>query len=349
MKSCIASVCWVMSLCLIMATSASAGEDVHTLARLGGQMDQNEKTSLEEQVAKNPGDIESRTKLLGYYFVKGRQDADAKSAKRRHVVWLIENAPEAEVLGSPPGLLLKARDYKGYDRAKQAWLKKIQAAPEKSSLLKNASQFFLLDDPEIAEELLLKGQKLDAKDPYWPSSLGQLYSLEIMSLPMGPERTATAEKAFRQYELAYELSGDEEKDSLLSYLAKTALAAGLKDEAKKIAMEMLKDDAPGWNRGNQIHHGNLTLGHIALLEGNLDEAKSRLLLAGKTPGSPQLNSFGPNMALAKELLERGESEVVLEYFELCKKFWDSPRRGLEQWTEDVKANRIPQFGGNLAY
>jgi hypothetical protein len=55
------------------------------------------------------------------------------------------------------------------------------------------------------------------------------------------------------------------------------------------------------------------------------------------------------MLLAKELLERGETEVVLEYFELCKKFWASPHRKLEQWAEDVKSNRIPQFGGNLAY
>lgn len=349
MKSSIASVCWVMSLCLIMATSASAGEDVHTLARLGGQMDQDEKASLEEQVAKNPGDIESRTKLLGYYFIKGRHDADAKTAKRRHIVWFIENAPEAEVLGLPYGELDEITDPEGYRLAKQAWLRNIKKSPDKTSLLKNASRFFLFHDRKTSEELLLKGQKLDAKDPYWPSSLGQLYSLEIMRLPMGPERKATAEKAFRQFELAYKLSGDEEKDGLLSYLAKTALAAGLKDEAKKYGEKMLDDDAPGWNRGNRIHHGNLTLGSIALMDGDVEEAKKRLLLAGKTPGSPQLNSFGPNMALAKELLERGESEVVLEYFELCKKFWDSPRRGLEQWTEDVKANRIPQFGGNLAY
>lgn len=55
------------------------------------------------------------------------------------------------------------------------------------------------------------------------------------------------------------------------------------------------------------------------------------------------------MLLAKELLKLGETEVVLEYFELHKEFWTSPRRQLEQWTDDVKANRIPQFGANLAY
>ena len=59
-------------------------------------MNSDEKASLEKQVAKNPNDIESRTKLLGYYFINGRQDPDARSARRRHVEWLIENAPESE-------------------------------------------------------------------------------------------------------------------------------------------------------------------------------------------------------------------------------------------------------------
>jgi hypothetical protein len=170
-----------------------------------------------------------------------------------------------------------------------------------------------------------------------------------MPLPAGPERKAAAKKAFQQFQLAYDLSDGMEKDAILVSLAKTAFDAGLNDDAKAFATKLLEGDGDDWNRGNRIHHGNLILGQIALSNGNVAEAKSRLLLAGKTTGSPQLNSFGPNMRLAKELLERGETEVVLEYFELCKKFWKSPHRQLEQWTADVKSKRTPQFGANLAY
>lgn len=339
----------VVLVLLITSGTAWSGEDAHNLARLGSEMNSKEKLSLEEQVAKNPKDIESRTKLLGYYFIKGRKEADAKSARERHVLWLIENAPESEVLGLPYGQLDKIPDPKGYELARQAWLRMIAKSPENLSSLRNASNFFLRHDRKLSEELLLKGQTLDPKDPLWGASLGQLYALELMFLPEGPARQATAKKAFRQFASAYELSDPMERDALLSDMAKTALAAGLTDEAKKRAEEMLEDDSEGWNRGNRMHHGNLILGRIALVEGNVDEAKSRLLLAGRTEGSPQLNSFGPNMQLAKELLERGEREVVLEYFDLCKKFWTSPRRDLEQWAEEVKSNRIPNFGGNLAY
>lgn len=294
---------------------------------------------LEVQVAKNPDDVDARTKLLGYYFIKGRQDADARPNRERHVVWLIENAPEAEVLGLPYGKLDKILEAEGYERARQAWLKILEKSPENVSVLRNASSFFLLHDRKLSEELLLKGQSLDAKDPQWPASLGQLYSLDLMSLPAGPARKAVADKAFQQFKLAYDRSDALARDSLLIRLAKTAFAAGLNDDAKAFATKLLEDDAAGWNRGNRIHHGNLILGQIALADGDVGEAKSRLLLAGKTPGSPQLNSFGPNMQLAKELLERGETEVVLEYFELCRKFWTSPNQNLDRWADDVKANR----------
>lgn len=76
-------------------------------------------------------------------------------------------------------------------------------------------------------------------------------------------------------------------------------------------------------------------------------AAGYLLEAGRTPGSPQLSSFGPNMQLARELLEAGETRPVLEYFELCRKFWPSP--ALDAWAAEVRAGQIPEFGANLKY
>lgn len=64
-------------------------------------------------------------------------------------------------------------------------------------------------------------------------------------------------------------------------------------------------------------------------------------------GAPTLNSFGPNMSLAKELLERGEREVVLEFFELCRTFWECEEGRLDTWSDDVRRGEIPNFGANL--
>ena len=215
-------------------------------------------------------------------------------------------------------------------------------SPENLGALRNAAKFFLLKDRELAEELLQRGQQRESENPRWYSSLGQIYSLGLTSLPIGANRTATATKAFEQYELAYERASPTSRSFLLSDLATTALEAGKVMDASKFAERMLDNDAAGWNRGDRVHHGNLILGRIALARGDTDEAKSRLLLAGQTEGSPQLNSFGPNMLLAKELLERDETEVVLEYFELCK---SSGARQGETWSNgSTTSNQIEPQG-----
>jgi len=110
--------------------------------------------------------------------------------------------------------------------------------------------------------------------------------------------------------------------------------------------ELYRDDP---NYGNAVHKGHLVLGRVALMNGDVSTARSELLLAGGTPGSPQLDSFGPNMRLAKELLEAGENGVVLEYFELCRRFWMMGSQELARWSAAIHESRMPDFGPNLRY
>ena len=54
------------------------------------------------------------------------------------------------------------------------------------------------------------------------------------------------------------------------------------------------------------------------------------------------------MLLARELLEKGERDVVLKYFELCGQFWDHAEM-LKDWRQTVTSGGIPKFGANLVY
>jgi glutathione S-transferase len=88
---------------------------------------------------------------------------------------------------------------------------------------------------------------------------------------------------------------------------------------------------------------------LALRGGEVAEAKRYLLLAGKTPGSTSLAAQGPNMALARDLLERGESAAVLQYLEECGSFWGGNRGRLAEWMALIRAGLKPDFGANVTY
>jgi hypothetical protein len=91
-----------------------------------------------------------------------------------------------------------------------------------------------------------------------------------------------------------------------------SLAVGRTEEARQFATDMMvlnekySRGVPEKANGDVVHNGNLVLGIIALDEGRIEEAKWRLLAAGRSTGSPVLGSFGPNMSLAKGLLAKGE-------------------------------------------
>ena len=138
----------------------------------------------------------------------------------------------------------------------------------------------------------------------------------------------------------------------LGHAAKESFNQGHDEEAKALAQEM-QDLAPAykkdWNYGNAVQDFNLVLGRLALKSGDIDAARDHLLAAGRSPGSPQMDSFGPNLTLARDLLATGDKAIVLEYFELIRKFWKLDYGKLDQWKKDIEESRSPDFGANLLY
>lgn len=137
---------------------------------------------------------------------------------------------------------------------------------------------------------------------------------------------------------------------MLDYAAKLAVKVSELNDAQSYAQELLKPSTDPENAyGNAIFFANLVLGQVALRQGNIEGAKAHLIAAGKTPGSPALDSFGPNMSLAKDLFEAGERGATLSFFDECRAFWKMDRGKLNQWADQVNSNRMPDFGSNLLY
>jgi hypothetical protein len=132
--------------------------------------------------------------------------------------------------------------------------------------------------------------------------------------------------------------------------ANAALNVGRTERAAHWAQELL-DMAQGHenesNYGCAIHTGNIILGRIAVQSGDIQAGKRHLLAAGNTPGSPTLNSFGPDMLLASQLLALGETETVLQYLDRCRAFWD--RQELGQWKLAIARGEEPDFERNFHF
>lgn len=144
-----------------------------------------------------------------------------------------------------------------------------------------------------------------------------------------------------------------ERITNLTDLTLAAYQGGDISKAKKFAtdlqseVEALKGQATG---SAQLgwHKSNIVLGLIALDEGRIDAANAFLIAAGKpATKSPTLQTFGPNMLLAKRLLEKGQREAVVQYLDLCSSFWSHDRGNLSAWKNSIATGKIPDFGKQI--
>ncbi len=314
----------------------------------GRNMTPQQAEKLEAQVAADPDDLTARTRLLEYYMMRQYRSPDDRAARERHVLWIIEHQPEAEVAGEPEGSLDRILNPAAYGKASDLWRKQVKENPKNVTIISHAARFFTLHDRPTAESLYQQAIALEPDNPAWPQRLAHLYGLD--SLHRDQVNIVMARKSLAAYKQALEKVTRSRRASVLTDAAKMAVRAEAWKEAKDYATEVLDaamEGSASWNFANAIHDGNMVLGLVALHDGNVGQAEKYLLQAGKSTGSPQLSSFGPNMTLAKALLEKGRQEAVIDYLELCGKFWTKSKT--DEWIGVIKAGQVPDFGANLRY
>jgi len=98
-----------------------------------------------------------------------------------------------------------------------------------------------------------------------------------------------------------------------------------------------------WNYGNAIHDGNRILGLVSYNEGNIDAAVSYLIMAGESTGSPQLDTFGPNLDLADLLMRKGKIDAVVVYLRGVQKFWRMDEGIVDRWITAIEQGKRPKL------
>lgn len=170
--------------------------------------------------------------------------------------------------------------------------------------------------------------------------------MELTSELVNTLKTAALNEAQNSLEKLGVATSDEETFCALPRAAFAAFNLGQFDEAERLAevtLTLAERFKNSWNFGNALHSAHSILGLLALKHDDRPGAIEALHASGATPGSPQLNSFGPTMQLAIALLEVGERDAVLRYLDQCSAFWKLGSSSLAIWRRKIMAGEMPNF------
>ncbi len=136
-------------------------QNLVNLVQEGRQLSKANVKQLEFALKSLPYDFPTRAKLLGFYFhsslpIFGR--TATITARRRHILWLIETHPDSPVAGLPEAAIEPSghqrADEEGYQQARELWLKQVEKKKNNTTVRLNAAKFLQLHDKAIAETLL---------------------------------------------------------------------------------------------------------------------------------------------------------------------------------------------------
>ena len=325
---------------------------------------------LETTVAQNPADRPSQT-LLGqnysfvilgitalaqYNTVAGVDPAKARGEFAQHARDVMQTSSFAGVLG---------------EGGQALWNFSFQVQGYEAQHPSEAPVAYLDAARALGAQAVDRAIAIEPGTATWRS-----YRIPILALRSNSDSLPiSAKDAYRQVKDDLSVLTGAMRYAVLATAAKLAVKGAALDDAQSYAIELLDSatNPKDWNYGNAVFFGNMVQGQVALRRGDLAAARARLLAAGHTTGSPQLNSFGPNMSLARDLLTGVEEvtsassasreervprryetspetrQTVLEFFDLCQAFWTMGRDRLQQWSQQVRAGVVPEFGANLYY
>lgn len=342
-------------------------------AQKGLEMTPDEATELEKALEKNPDDLNTAAQLLGFYNNARGKNPDARKKREKLILSLIQSHPDAAILGTYYGLLFRNDNC---IEAQELWAKQVEENPKSIPILMNAAHPFLIYPPQelqpdggLAVKYLLQAQAIEPDSPIINEKLAQVYMIS-RRFP-GADKKDLAAKELAELTKVYKNSDNEaQKSMMLPQMAKASLEIPEElDSADKQADLMISNaqvalknwpPAPGgtvWSGGRMIspdtvflfYFGYFTKGMVALKKGDTDKAVEFLLKSAEAYKSQNALANGPNMSLAKALLEAGQKDAVIEFLGKCSKFWKNDQGITGKWTAEIKAGKIPDFGRSLYY
>lgn len=305
-------------------------KSVEDFAMPGKWMTPADGGALEREVAKRPDCLSLRARLITFY---GQHEWRPEHAD--NLLWFIEHYPDHPLLGTYGRF--DDREKASSLKAEQLWDKQVETHPQNLLILHNAGWFFSVVNPTRALTLFAKGSELDPQNSRWLSLAAQVHMTQAEH---GTPEVAVAEAkaAVADYRAAIQRTPRNGRGWMFANAAEAALVAQDLPSARDLATQALEPQNGG---GRAIHSGHISLGKAALRAGDLPKARQHLVQACTT--SLGWTAYGPDMSLAREMLDHGERQGVVAYLRACASVWKRRQDTLNQWADLIDKGETPDF------
>ena len=132
-----------------------------------------EAAQLEMQLSNDLENLPARLRLISYYTQFLHEDL-----RTRHILWLIENHPEADAFQDATTLFRLGNQSSEYAHVKALWQQQASRFPNNSKVLASAATA-LSGEPEIALQLIQALRTVDPRNMEWVRWLAKTYANAI--------------------------------------------------------------------------------------------------------------------------------------------------------------------------
>ncbi|RTL40899.1 MAG: hypothetical protein EKK48_15090 [Candidatus Melainabacteria bacterium] len=289
--------------------------ELDDLVRIGKSLDPVSVQGLEQQLLVNPDDLGLRIQLLVYYSTCLNQ----LNLYVTHVQHLISRHANDETFADFAiyrSASLKCSNNEVYEQIKGIWLRRLNLPECSIWAAINAATFFQInDEPELAINTLIAHPDLDLSEAalYKVASL-----LKILAKKNKSEKRLREALTYFRKSLSLATT---HKSKILSNIEIASLAGELVDtgtarEHAITALELAATEKGDDVYGYVVHICNILLGNLALAENDAATAMECLSNAANLEPSALLSAKGPDLSLARRLVEREYFDEVVQFLNL---------------------------------
>ena len=326
---------------------------------------------LETKLLTEPGDLDSRLKLINHYSRDDLKETPTRAkARTNHRLWFVKNRPQMDDLTVMRVFnIFAGEDSSEYRIIRDEWTAQVAKSTSNKRVRLNAVSFIRAVEPKRAEELLRDGIAIDENAFEFQAELAGLlirdYKDESKSRTSESQDTlvrsilATGRTALSVLKRERSQERDEERAKLLISLCPIAFEAGETEWAETLAQELILDFGNDVNESNfekATHIGNVVIGNAQLSKGNKTKAVEHLLISIRAPLRDKTGYFTDiDTSLAKGLLKLGEKTAVSEFLKLClelnafksdTELYADELAAIKKWQTQIEQNIEPSFDFN---